>query len=58
MFDAVARCDAGTIEVMRAKTKPPKGFELTPDILMGCEGRTRFSTGCVFAGGESVKYPG
>jgi hypothetical protein len=49
---------AAHFEFMRAKTKPPGGFVISPEILQGCAGRRNSGTECGFAGEQSVKFPG
>jgi hypothetical protein len=51
----IGRRVSGSLQVMRAKTKPPGGFDLGSDIQKGCERRTRFRTGCGFVGEDNVK---
>jgi len=43
---------------MRAKTKLPGGFDLSPDILIDWKNRTSVRTEWGVAGEESMKYPG
>src|SRR5882724_6284327 len=58
---ACPRTRLGPIDLpskMRAKSKPPGDFVISPDILKGCERGKRFCTEYCFIGKESGKYSG
>jgi hypothetical protein len=46
------------VQFMRAKSKPPGGFDLSPDILAGQESRGRIRTRHGTASEPTVKYAG
>ena len=43
---------------MRAETKPPGGFDISPEIPAALDSMAIFRTLCDFASEQSVKFPG
>jgi hypothetical protein len=49
---------AAHFELMRAKTKPPGGFVISPEIPAALDNIVIFQTLCDSASEKSVKFPG